>query len=105
MDLEKLECCGVLELSYIEDETSHDAVYEVADRRFDGDYDYDSAFIIFTSINDETYGQELREYITKHELGTVTKQRAKENPNTNNMIHLYIWAVNNEKLEAWYNKQ
>ena len=100
--MKKLNCCGIIELEDICDMSSKESVFKVADSFFNEDYK--SAFIIFTDINKKNHGESLRAFIKKNKLGSVTKQRAKKNPNSGNMIHLFVWHVNENALLKWYKK-
>lgn len=104
MDVEHTHsCCGAHELigsSDIESqEDAIDALIEIAKVRY---VEHNTcAFYIFTGVTDEGTCQEFAEAIRSERLGTVTKSRDKVNPNSENEIAVWIWAVNDNRYRKW----
>ena len=96
--LHRTSCCGLREYEGLDDlNTAEEALLDMHEA-WD---DMEGAFIIFTDPTCEPGGERLCKYITRYRLGKVTKIRAKINPNSNNMLRVYIWAVNITKYDRW----
>jgi len=101
--LYSMECCGVQELDGIITSTSSKSI--IAD--VVGDFFHDDSkctYIIFTDYSKNRNGDNLKKYIEKNKLGTVTKQRAKRNPNSKNIINLFVWSINQNNLKRLHRK-
>lgn len=104
-------CCGLDEIDGIDD-TPKNVLVSVCEDKYpdrewaeDGDQiGQEQAFILFTdNVSDNNYGVNLAKYIKKNKLGTFTATRARENPNTGNMVRVWVWSPNEKNLKAWYN--
>ncbi len=111
--LEETPCCGVQFIDSIQDETPESTLVAVCAKKYEegenewGDYDepWRQAFLIFTdNVSDSDNGKDLEDYIKEHKLGTVKATRQRRNPNTENMIKVWIWTPNERNLKAWYRK-
>ena len=64
------------------------------------------AFVLFTQAyaGDRTdgYGDTLSAFIHTHGLGDVTIGGKGVNPNTGNIVTVYLWKVNHNALERWW---
>jgi hypothetical protein len=56
------------------------------------------AFITFSDNKDAGCGTKLAKYIRKHRLGGLTQTPWVENPNSNNLIRVWVWAVNRDAV-------
>lgn len=92
-----MDCCGLQELSGVQDSSPEELIMDAANK----------AFIIFsdTSFNrreNERYnhasGWLFAAYIRKHKLGTLYRTSPKLNPNSENMLVCWVWAVDNRAL-------
>ncbi len=51
------------------------------------------------------YGVDFAAFIKEHELGQVviaTGKRGVRNPNTENLLKMWVWTVDHYALQAWY---
>lgn len=111
--LEETPCCGVQFIDSIQDETPKETLLAVCAKKYEdgenewGDYSdpWEQAFLVFTdNVSDSDYGNKLAKYITEHKLGGVKATRQRRNPNTTNMIKVWVWTPNERNLKKWYNK-
>lgn len=63
-----------------------------------------SAYIIFSGVREERYGQEFAALIKKYKLGTITKAPAKKNLNSGNVILAWIWTLDRRAIQKWAEK-
>lgn len=61
--------------------------------------------LIFTQAGRKTYGDDLAALIQEKGLGTVSAAPAHLNPNSQNMVKAYIWAIDAPALIQWWNAQ
>lgn len=124
MDIQETSCCGLLEingLSYSSRDNIRDFldclnnnVYSGRDeeeclfdhiRSLNKAHSYKSPpyleFFIFTDNVKRGRGRRLYNYIKKHDLGYVTQSKSGVNPNSRNVIRIWIWKPNVENLEKW----
>lgn len=109
--LDETPCCGVQFIDMIDD-SPESVLVDVCEKKYNENNDWDEyaepllqAFLIFTdNVSDNNFGEELADYITKHKLGGVKASRQRRNPNTDNMIRVWIWSPNERNLKAWYRK-
>ena len=96
-------CCGVDEAEEIRCNTPEQNL----EYMFLGmaDSEWRRAFIIFTDHKQQTYGKALAKYIKKHKLGKIHVTRSKRNPNTDNMIRVWVWDFNKKNWFKWAKKQ
>lgn len=59
------------------------------------------AFIIYSDFILLKNGESLTKYIRENGLGEVLETEEKVNPNSENRIKVYVWAINHEALEKW----
>lgn len=59
------------------------------------------AFVCFTDTVSNGNGKNLCDYINKNKLGVVISTRQKKNPNSGNVIKVWIWSPNERNLKAW----
>lgn len=58
-------------------------------------------FVIFTDINKRTYGSRLAAYIVEHKLGDVIETGQHKNPNSRNMVRVWVWTLDHRALKLW----
>lgn len=66
--------------------------------------DKDGAFIFFSATSDSRMGLKIEAYINKYNLGVVHKSRATRNPNSDNMLTMWMWAVNKRNFKEFWHK-
>ena len=63
------------------------------------------AFYVFSdNFEEEEEGTKLARYITRHKLGAVVATRKRRNPNTHNLIQVWVWAPREKALRSWARK-
>jgi len=97
--LYSLQCCAIREISGIENYTPKETVKQVAKEYCCSDEK--SAFLLFTFYANRKKGDNLKKFIEKNKLGTVTKSRAKKNPNSGNNINIFIWSIGRINFKKW----
>lgn len=98
--LNDTECCGLHEIYNIQ-RVSADVI--LLDNEFDDD---SCAFYLFTDTggSKRSSGGKLAKFITENKLGIVTASPTKRNPNSQNMLTVWVWAVNRRAFNAWRRK-
>lgn len=94
--------CGVEQLYNLT--SPHDAVIVVQnnlDWFEDEEGESPFAFLVFSDTVRRGRGSALAKYIKSRGLGTVNASRPKKNPQTGNMIQVWIWSVNWAKIKAF----
>jgi hypothetical protein len=103
IDMKSLECCGIKELIDIDDyRTEPEQIIEdVCEEYYI--HEHRCAFYIFSDIQDKVAGKNLRKYILKNKLGTITMSPIRVNPNSDNSLRVYIWTISRANLRKyWY---
>lgn len=105
--IEDTSCCGVKELSDInEHETPSELLETFCKDWFDTDKDDpgQGCLVTFTDIVSDkgTMGPELARFITRKRLGIIKKSATRTNPNSGNSIALWVWAVNKSALKKFW---
>ena len=96
-------CCGIDEIADIADhDNPKEALKEVCHEIYYNDKT--CAFMMFSDIGKKESGKALHKYITKNKLGTVTKSVSRINPNSDNSLAIWIWAMHRGNLKKWWNK-
>jgi hypothetical protein len=102
MVIKETSCCGVIELEGIASISPRDAVVEICSQEDIGGNRYANfRFIIFTGVVKELYGQKLKKYILDNKLGTIIETRAGLNPNSHNIIKVWVWTLDRRALSHW----
>lgn len=61
---------------------------------------------VFTQANTTfPYGEDFRNYILDHRLGSVISNDFKRNPNSSNQIRTYVWTMDRSNLAKWALKE
>mgnify|MGYP001558905767 FL=1 len=89
-------CCGLKEIDGLK-ETPNETVFYVCVDFFDNDIK--GAFIIFTDVLRSRRGLRLQNYIQAKKLGKITESSYKRNPNSGNRLKVWVWEVNEKKLQ------
>jgi len=97
--IERTNCCGFKEIDNLCDGTAEQNLKETCEQFFNDDND--AAFLFFTGVSKEGYGQKFKKLILKEKLGEITETKAKRNPNSGNKIKAWIWAVNKTKFKQY----
>lgn len=117
MEILNMACCGVGELKQIFTEKTPQAVLKVfCKSRVDlaGTLNFNRAFYVFTqafkkdSSSDQLVarlGEKLEAFIEKNKMGTVVKTVEMANPNTTNMITVFVWSPDTSAVSKWYAKE
>lgn len=92
--------CGILCIAAIQDRVDdEEIVYQACQQN-----PY-PAMVLFSHNKDGEYHlKTLRAFIEKNALGEVTFSRWKKNPNSNNLIRLATWFVNQAATVTYYKK-
>ena len=113
-EIYETQCCGVKEIDGImEHKNPENIIKHTIENIFDF---YDSpkiqcAFITFSGVIGKkrksknpknTIGNRLLKYIKQHNLGNVKASITKRNPNSNNLIKLYMWEIKSKNMKSWY---
>lgn len=89
-EIRMLQCCGIKELTGIQMASNMRELIRASKT-------HAAAFIVFSTVSGSNGGT-FTTYIRKHKLGTVTKMRANKNPNSQNMLSMWVWRVDRAKL-------
>lgn len=95
--------CGVSILSGLSYDTPEAIVNKIIKQRSDGDYKkIKEAFVVFSDrhrdYERDQGGNALYKYIKDNNLGDIMEFGPRMNPNTGNMIKLWVWAPPHESL-------
>ncbi len=105
VQVNQTQCCGFKEIDGIEyantPEETKQALKDVCRDFFDGE---DAAFLFFTGVSKERYGQKFKALILKNKLGTIIETKAKRNPNSGNAIKAWVWTVNRKNFKEYAKK-
>ena len=111
-----LACCGVAEISglrrYSTPENAMRSFAKVAQAKrgvlftdFLGMTHYTNqrgrAFVMFSGVEQAAYHTKFASLIRRAKLGTVTTLAPRDNPNSGNMLKVYLWAPDWMRIEAW----
>lgn len=101
--LVETECCGIRQLEGIQGNSAELNCAQAAEGWFGGDLD--GAFIFFSAVRGYDEGKELTGYIRKNKLGKVFKTDALRNPNSGNMLTMWVWQVDKISFKRWWNNK
>jgi hypothetical protein len=110
-DLNETSCCGMKELSGIQDFTPDYGFFQEIAEGLRGNTGR-TAHIIFTDARlpawkKPTKGDELAAFIRKKRMGRVTASPWRKNPNSLNEVCVFVWTFNDKmtKLVEQFNKE
>ncbi len=89
------ECCGFKEIDGLEGTETEQALKEVCNQFFNQS---DAAFLFFTGVSKERYGQKFKALIKKEKLGEIIETKAKRNPNSGRIIKAWVWTIDRPKF-------
>lgn len=95
--------CGTSILTGLRNTSPKDIVYKVLTQRHPNDYKkVREAFAIFSDTDHKGVfgGNALCSYIRENKLGDIVELGPRQNPNTGNMIKIWIWAPPHESLDS-----
>lgn len=99
---EQMNCCGISEIDDLgAARNAAEAMYSILD-------EWNIArFVIFSQAGKTAkYGVNFARYIKKHKLGTVIETPGwKVNPNSNNLLKVWIWTIDTKACEKWYQRE
>lgn len=99
--LRETDCCGIRELTEVMgSETARDAVIDAAEGWFEKDMD--GAYIFYSVTSDSKIGHAIESYIGKYKLGMVHKTHSTRNPNSENMLTMWVWTINKTNFKAYW---
>lgn len=87
-----MRCCGIKEMTNVQNSTVRQMVTLVKSTQ--------SPFIVFSTVRG-TNGKDLASYIKLNGLGTATKNKPALNPNSGNMLTVWVWRVDRKALKAF----
>lgn len=97
MDLHNLSCCGIKEITSLASWNEAEFYHLV---RAHG-AKFRAAYLIFNGPAHVGYVKTFRDYILKHNLGTVTDLPQLVNPNSSNVLDVGIWGISRDALALW----
>jgi hypothetical protein len=106
VELNVTNCCGLGELHGINSfgyGNSKDILYDVAVYWFDEE-EFNGRFLVFTDVNKCSVGDRLTNYIRRNKLGKVQVSNKELNPNSTNMLKVYLWNVDIDAFKKWAKK-
>jgi hypothetical protein len=84
--------CGISQLAGLGESTSEEIVNKVLIKRASTDNKtIKEAFVTFSDTYRSQYGRDLCQYIRDNKLGNIAEFGPRMNPNTGNMIMLWVW--------------
>lgn len=106
MQVSSTLCCGVRQMYHIEphiNEPSQGPEYVVREvcRNAGPGGGYRAAFYVFYDhrANEEnSYGSRLAAFIRENNLGELVESPIRQNPNSNNQLKMYTWAIDINQL-------
>tara|TARA_B100000508_G_scaffold136474_1_gene129563 strand:- start:481 stop:810 length:330 start_codon:yes stop_codon:yes gene_type:complete len=101
VDVTRLDCCAVAEIDQLAD-TGRGTFMELMDE-WDKSY-FNGAFFIFTDNHHYDCGKKFAAYLRRHKLGTVKTVGTRKNPNSGNVVTVWVWMFNRDKCLKHKNK-
>lgn len=121
MNINSTSCCGVRDFDGLKGSKTKDIITYVSQYRFHYQQVADRAmgrwvdnkeviedynrfrFIMFTDVSPNfKLSDNLIQFIKVNKLGTTSKTKQAANPNTNNMLRVVIWTINDKALKEWF---
>ena len=60
---------------------------------------YKEAFVVFSDKTSSSRGQDLADYIRQNNLGAIIESEERVNPNTGNIIKVWVWSPPHQSLD------
>ena len=104
--IQGMDCCGIKEISGLSyAKNSAEAMYSFMNNSYDWNQRF--RYVIFSQAKtNATYGKKFAAFIRKHKLGsTVVTRGEHRNPNSGNVLKIWIWTINWFAVKTWYKKE
>lgn len=101
--LQKTHCCGIRELDGVQGCTALQAAIDAANDWFAGEV-RNGAYIFFSTTSGHKIGHNLAVFIEEHGLGKVIQTKPNRNPNSGNLLTMWVWTVDKKNFKAFWNK-
>lgn len=115
MQLTHLGCCGVKEVTGLSQEKSApQAMRNLAKQtwsatcmgerlgeRIPAPYERFRYLIFTQALTDAVYGINFAAFIRKNRLGEVIETDFNRNPNSGNLVKVWVWTVDHEACKRW----
>lgn len=107
MEINDTRCCGLKEIDGLSGyDNPKEAMLDLCKiMREDHDLPPNFAYILFTGVIKDGYGQRFTNFIRRNKLGSVRAGKQTRNPNSSNVINAWLWQINIEGLNRWYSKK
>ena len=89
-------CCGIRSLWDIQTEDPAEVIVE-AWEEIDNE-GLSAPFIMFADNTENRSGHRLARYIKKHKLGSINRTRPALNPNSDNMLVIWLWKIDEQAV-------
>lgn len=108
-----LQCCGIKEIGGLRTVGNSAGTFDGFERElrtFISTYsngNVTNAYFIFSAVEAggvPRYGEAFTAFILKNNLGMVQETTVNKNPNSGNMLRVYLWTIDQPKLKDWYAK-
>lgn len=111
MFITRKNCCGILELDGLREyRTAEDVLQDfVRETVIPDEHGHilqrnPGAFVLFSEARSGKYALKLKEVILKERLGAVFVSPSRRNPNSLNMIRVYLWTIDQARLKKYAKK-
>ena len=101
MSLEELSCCGIREFDGLVTSPQSNVKEMIKNWLNEKENGSPYTFILFSDIHTTTRGINTAKYIKNNKLGSIKETRKKRNPNTGNILKIWIWAINEKTTRQW----
>lgn len=95
-------------LSHLQDANWDYAYDDTLAENYPNNDNRDASFLFFsepqTQKGNTPHGSRLARYIKKNRLGDVWESPPRINPNSHNVLCMWVWVVDIYKFAQWYNK-
>ncbi len=100
--------CGVWEAHHLPKQNANQTMFAMANAMYHKANPRPCAFILFSDIvvEEKSRGQRLAEEIANTENhGSLLETKEEVNPRTGNVIRVWVWHVNHDKMRKWYQEE
>lgn len=101
MNVRKTSCCGIREIDGIIGAGSSKQAFKEVWRQFSP---MGGSFIMFSCPTKYKMGRKFKQFIERHNLGTVHVSEVRKNPNSGNLLRMYMWTVNHKECQNLFKK-
>lgn len=71
--------------------------------RYDGEQ-FNGIYLMYSDINTCQRGETLTKYILENKLGDIATLPPQTNPNSGNLLKVWLWSIDFKVLDAWKEK-